>query len=312
VLATTHLAFNHTLYLGTSLLFNHTVTVPEVIALTLASPVPDIDTPKSFMGKLCPPFSRWLESVHGHRTITHSVWALLATMIVCAPLLWWNHLVWLAIVAGIFFHIAGDTFTRMGPMFFYPQVQARFVSLIPEYRFQTGGTYEKIVFGILCCCVVGLYSLQGPGILGLMQSLLGNLKLEQEQMTAQVQAEFRYSKTELDDLLARGIIDRMEYNQLLEDWKLTWIEAGRTPEEVEAMMQQMERQRAEQTQALQQEPETNASTQGCLAVVERVDGARVYVRTSPTCLRTPPEADGTYRVEGLGAVTVGAEVQLPP
>jgi membrane-bound metal-dependent hydrolase YbcI (DUF457 family) len=51
-------------------------TLPIVVVALLLSLAPDLDTPKSLIGALCPPLSRRIERTVGHRTITHSLLAL--------------------------------------------------------------------------------------------------------------------------------------------------------------------------------------------------------------------------------------------
>ena len=49
---------------------------PEVLAVSaIASLLPDIDTSKSFIGRLFFPISRWIETRTVHRGITHSFFA---------------------------------------------------------------------------------------------------------------------------------------------------------------------------------------------------------------------------------------------
>jgi membrane-bound metal-dependent hydrolase YbcI (DUF457 family) len=49
---------------------------PIVVVALLLSLAPDLDTPKSLIGALCPPLSRCIERTVGHRTLTHSLAAL--------------------------------------------------------------------------------------------------------------------------------------------------------------------------------------------------------------------------------------------
>ena len=52
------------------------VPTPILVVSLLLALLPDIDTPKSLIGSLLKPISKLLERKIGHRTVTHSVFAL--------------------------------------------------------------------------------------------------------------------------------------------------------------------------------------------------------------------------------------------
>jgi inner membrane protein len=60
---------------------------PAPIAIgALASILPDIDEPRSRMGRFCPPVSHWLYRKVGHRTLTHGVFGWVVAAVVFLPL----------------------------------------------------------------------------------------------------------------------------------------------------------------------------------------------------------------------------------
>ena len=69
--ASTHYAFS---YLVTSAAG---APVETALAASLFSLLPDIDHPESLIGRIFPFASKWLLRSYGHRTVTHSVFAIL-------------------------------------------------------------------------------------------------------------------------------------------------------------------------------------------------------------------------------------------
>jgi len=276
MMLTTHLACNHFLYIGGSLLFDHQVSMAEVIALTVTTPLPDIDTPQSTIGKTFPNVSRYLDTHHGHRTITHSIWAIILMLFFLTPLIIIHSpATYIAGFLGYFLHLVGDTFTKQGPMFLYPQVQRRFVSVIPDYRFVTGSSTEKVIFGILICLVLAMYPLQSSGLVPALESLFGNTKEENKAMLALAKSRTQYSLEELSAMLDDGIIDQSEYKNLMAQRQTTLAEMGVTESMLEG---------------------SSTEKQMCLAFVEQVDEYYIYLSTSPYCVYSERNNEGLFPV----------------
>ncbi|WP_240971235.1 metal-dependent hydrolase [Flammeovirga aprica] len=126
---------------------------PEYLALTLTSSIlPDIDNPRTLLGKTFYPISRWIERNYGHRTITHS---LLATVIwgFLLHLVEWifkaEHLVIIGMLAYLS-HLIFDMCTRSGIPFFLPFSKVRCVlPANPKMRLKTGEVKtEAVIFFI--------------------------------------------------------------------------------------------------------------------------------------------------------------------
>lgn len=96
------------------------ITVPAMIGSVL----PDIDHPKSYLGRRLPFISKPLFHAFGHRTITHS---LLFLCIITASLMKTNTSVGIGIFFGILSHLLADMLTPFskGVALFYP-VRKRF------------------------------------------------------------------------------------------------------------------------------------------------------------------------------------------
>ena len=63
------------------------VPAPTAFAASAISLLPDIDHPESMIGRLCPSLSRWIMRRWGHRTVTHSLFAVMTVAISLLPIL---------------------------------------------------------------------------------------------------------------------------------------------------------------------------------------------------------------------------------
>ncbi|HEC91716.1 MAG TPA: metal-dependent hydrolase [Candidatus Atribacteria bacterium] len=146
----THITFSilFTEFILTSLSIEPTYTV---LALSsIASLLPDIDTPKSAIGRIFPFLSIPIEHKFGHRQITHS-WIFIALcMILFLPFLFFKKfLIYSSIILGVISHILIDMANPSGVPFFYPYY-ARFV--FPENkssRIEVGSKKEFILLAVL-------------------------------------------------------------------------------------------------------------------------------------------------------------------
>lgn len=83
----------------------------------VAGLIPDLDEHRSRFGKLIFPLSFFINKTVGHRTLTHSLLFVVGIGLILMP--FFNSWVWLATIAGILAHIAGDMLTGR-VAFFYP------------------------------------------------------------------------------------------------------------------------------------------------------------------------------------------------
>lgn len=117
----------------------------------LGALLPDLDSPQSSFGRLIPLLSKPLHSILGHRTITHSLLAVILLYSVLTSSVQWH--AWAnAICIGYLSHIIGDMLIGTnGVTLFWPLKQK--ISLNP-LRMQVGGAGEYLVFNLLIGAIV--------------------------------------------------------------------------------------------------------------------------------------------------------------
>lgn len=142
---------------------------PYYLATTiLVSLLPDIDTPKSIIGKPFYPLSKWIYRKYGHRTITHS---LLITIILALTTYIFQRLnvippnYTIIVFFAYFGHILLDMFTISGVPLLYPFWRNPCVIPgNPNYRFNTGNLkQEGIIFVVFLCSSIFMNNLFSQG-----------------------------------------------------------------------------------------------------------------------------------------------------
>jgi inner membrane protein len=100
--------------------------VSTLIGAMIGSLVPDIDKPKSFIGRRTPQLPEWLYAKWGHRTITHSLQFLFPFTALTMPFIFikgfclsGKHM-WVGLVLGCISHLIADSLNPNGIRFFYP------------------------------------------------------------------------------------------------------------------------------------------------------------------------------------------------
>ena len=78
--AATHYAFSYLLCSAAG--FEQSTALASLAAL-----LPDIDHPESLIGRVFLPLSKYIQRKYGHRTVTHSVFAILIVALALSPLL---------------------------------------------------------------------------------------------------------------------------------------------------------------------------------------------------------------------------------
>ena len=92
-------------------------------AVLLGATLPDIDHPRSPIGRLFLPLSRYLNSRHGHRTLTHSLLGLGIFWLAAGLLeqtLWQSQRLTAIAVIAMVSHLLFDMVTLQGVLLFYP------------------------------------------------------------------------------------------------------------------------------------------------------------------------------------------------
>ena len=124
--------------------FYLTLLLPLIL---LGSLLPDIDEPRSFIGRKFPLISRIFSISFSHRGFTHFLIFPLIFVVVGAifthPLI---TPIFFALAYGIFLHQIGDMLTISGiPHYFSPISRKKAVLLPQILRFRTGSIAEKII-----------------------------------------------------------------------------------------------------------------------------------------------------------------------
>jgi inner membrane protein len=147
--APTHTSFSilFILLLGLliSLSFNPTIAVWAVFGALL----PDLDTPKSAIGRLLRPLAVWLERKYGHRQATHSLLALGLLSFVTAPLINLKLFWWLALLSGYLSHLILDSLNKSGVPLFFPNPIRAVMPKAAKYRIACGSKAEVILFTVV-------------------------------------------------------------------------------------------------------------------------------------------------------------------
>src|SRR3989344_6608238 len=110
--------------------------------VTLMSALPDIDTPKSKIGRKFPLVSYPLSWIVRHRGITHSIFPIMGIYLLFR---YFNlNYLGLAIVIGYITHLIGDGISKEGVNFLYP-----LSTLHMRGFFRVGGLIEIFIFAAL-------------------------------------------------------------------------------------------------------------------------------------------------------------------
>ncbi|MFH1786890.1 MAG: metal-dependent hydrolase [archaeon] len=116
-----------------------------VIFLALGALLPDIDTPKSKLGRKVRPLSDIISWLAGHRGWIHSFSGFAVAMVIVGMLsLAFAERIFLPFFAGYMSHLALDAMTKEGVALFYPFWNKKISGPI-----RTGSLTEKILFAII-------------------------------------------------------------------------------------------------------------------------------------------------------------------
>jgi endonuclease YncB( thermonuclease family) len=172
----THLVFAECCWFATSDVFDVHYEITEVLAVAVASLLPDADYPRSWLGYQLGSVSEDLYRLFGHRSFLHSLLALwLVTTVLGLPL-WWitgN----LALVAAIFVgygsHLLADMMSVGGVQLFWP---SRAIAVFPgrdDYRIVTGSGSERVFVIVVLVLALLFYPVSRVGFDGLIYRLGG-------------------------------------------------------------------------------------------------------------------------------------------
>ncbi|WP_066059938.1 metal-dependent hydrolase [Robertmurraya korlensis] len=139
----THLATSIALSAALVSTVSYPFTLSYLAGVSLGSLLPDIDEPRSFIGRRSFGISVIINRKFGHRGITHSLSMWLVTLIILLLII--PNPFTLGICLGYIFHIIGDYFSVSGVPLFYPIDNIRRKSPV---TYTTSGKVEKVIYYI--------------------------------------------------------------------------------------------------------------------------------------------------------------------
>jgi len=171
--ATTHYAFSYLLCAAAGI-ENSTALTASLFAL-----LPDIDHPESMIGRLLPSVSKSIQRKYGHRTVTHSLFAILTMSLVLLPVilipkvifapsggagafgLGWYTTFYAAALLAFSSHIFIDLFNKSGVRLLAPLSQKEYISFrTPELRILVSSWQEYLLLFII---IFFAFSVSGEG-----------------------------------------------------------------------------------------------------------------------------------------------------
>lgn len=150
-----------------------------ILFAVLGAIIPDVDHPKSIIGKILFPISLPLERRYGHRTMTHSLFGWAIFTIIFAVLIglisflphisaWgWADLPlrWIAAFSISYFsHLILDMFNRRGSQMFWPDPGRDVIPRNPKFRPESGSRIEILIFFILLALMFLAFPISKYGI----------------------------------------------------------------------------------------------------------------------------------------------------
>jgi inner membrane protein len=157
MMARSHVVVGLAAWFATAPLLHAPVLDPANLVLALVgSLLPDIDHPRSWVGRRTRPVSSAIAATLGHRGITHSVIAIvaLAWLLLHAGYRWTGIA---ALSVGYLSHLAADMLTPQGLRLLWPM---RGTWGLPLCR--TGSPAESFIVLTLCCGVAWWVFRHGP------------------------------------------------------------------------------------------------------------------------------------------------------
>ncbi len=183
--------------------------------------LPDMDNPRSLVGRLLFFFSAPLDRNFGHRTIAHSLLFCVFVSIIFASL----SAVYLGSFSsagplffagfmGYFSHIMLDAMTKQGILFFYP---SRIWCVLPKrtsWRIRTAHPFELIFFIVLSLTSIGFIQAQRRGIYNLFDSFFTYTGVESKIQDFEHQKKVVSHGANIDSLYQSGLLDKKEYLEI--------------------------------------------------------------------------------------------------
>lgn len=123
------------------LVFTGNFIPAAVTGVIVGSILPDIDEPKSFIGRRTRGISDLINWSFGHRGITHSLLAFIIILILC---LTFRTFFSFGLAIGYFLHLIEDSFSVSGIKWLAPFDKRAFKHKV--FNYTTGGSDETVIF----------------------------------------------------------------------------------------------------------------------------------------------------------------------
>jgi len=149
MMSLTHAAFSTT----TVALALCTADPVLLIVGAIASQLPDLDTPDSYIGRVLRPLSDFV-SRWGHRQITHSLLGTAIAWVVLLPLLIFSAEVYWSASIGYLSGWLLDACSKTGVPILYPNPRRGVFPLDPNFRLKTGSITERLFCGLMSIALV--------------------------------------------------------------------------------------------------------------------------------------------------------------
>lgn len=144
--APTHLSLGSLGYLAGCAFVDRQPQYGELAMVGVGSLLPDVDSPRSALGKALFFLSARIEKTFGHRTITHSFLGMVLVAFLALPLVpRMGAGPWVALLIGYFAHLLGDICTKQGVQFYWPMAVWGVFPMKEPYRLATGSRMEGAV-----------------------------------------------------------------------------------------------------------------------------------------------------------------------
>ena len=164
-MAPTHIVFGVFSTTGLFALFSLSLhrDLPALGATIIGSLLPDIDSPRSSVGRLLPFLSIPIERRWGHRTVTHCLLATGLLGVILLPICFWQTTVYAALLLGYLSHLLADCATKSGVPLFHPHPTICVLPGNSKYRVRTGSMAEQGVLLALLFMLALVFPLSSLG-----------------------------------------------------------------------------------------------------------------------------------------------------
>ncbi len=156
--------------------------VRNIIILVISCLIPDIDTPKSKLGKLFYFISHKIETNWGHRKITHSFIFFIVLLIIFYLILFYipqlKQYIFFIIPFSIGFlsHIFLDTINKQGVCLFFPSEVWCILPKNQNYRIQVGSNAEWVFLSILIMLTIAIYPVSKIGLIKSLHYIMADIQ----------------------------------------------------------------------------------------------------------------------------------------